>query len=103
MMTLRPMTYELQARINELEQQLAAAEARVDRLEVALLANVRKDKNQFGEPCWCDTLAGLYCVGQDKCKQAKAALRAAKEGTLPTPESLLPSESPAPPVGDYKP
>ena len=33
---------------------------------------------QFGL-CWCDTIAGIYCVGQEKCKKARAALKA-REG-----------------------
>lgn len=30
-------------------------------------------KRQFG-PCWCDTLAGTYCVGQEQCKEAKRVM-----------------------------
>lgn len=30
--------------------------------------------SQFGELCWCRTIAGHYCVGQEQCKRAAAAL-----------------------------
>jgi hypothetical protein len=43
----------------------------VRQLREALLACSRP--RQFG-PCWCDTLAGLYCVGQKQCRAARKAL-----------------------------
>jgi hypothetical protein len=45
--------------------------AEVRQLREALLACSRP--RQFG-PCWCDTLAGLYCVGQEQCRAARKAL-----------------------------
>jgi hypothetical protein len=50
---------------------LRKAEARIATLEAAL-GGVSHDR-QFG-PCWCNTIAGLYCVGQDECKAAAADL-----------------------------
>ena len=34
-------------------------------------------KRQFDQLCWCNTIAGTYCVGQSECK-------AAQESTLRT-------------------
>jgi len=50
-------------------------------LHEALMACVVMEKNQFGEPCWCRTIAGLYCVGQDQCKKAKLALKKLEESS----------------------
>lgn len=55
---------------------LEAAEARLREVEAALRGV--STKRQFG-PCWCDTVAGLYCVGQPRCEKAQAALASAPE------------------------
>ncbi len=40
---------------------------------VAALLALSKQR-QFG-PCWCDTIAGVYCVGQPQCRQAEEAIK----------------------------
>lgn len=40
---------------------------------------------QFGL-CWCDTISGMYCVGQPQCRDAHAALIATDYKNLRTPE-----------------
>jgi hypothetical protein len=63
---------------HQFEKERDAARALAVRLAAALEAGVVM-KNQRGEPCWCRTVAGLYCVGQPQCKAATAALAAARE------------------------
>jgi hypothetical protein len=43
---------------------------------VKALLDVSK-RRQFGLPCWCDTAAGTYCVGQPECEAANAAIKGA--------------------------
>lgn len=50
-----------------------AAAKQIDLLKNALLALSRP--KQFERPCFCRTMANLYCVGQDECKQAREALK----------------------------
>lgn len=49
---------------------------KLERVEEALRALGRE--RQFGL-CWCNTIAGTYCVGQPQCKAATAALAPAPE------------------------
>jgi hypothetical protein len=53
-----------------IEAESARLRERVAELEAALLGVA--DDRQFG-PCWCDTMAGMYCVGQEQCRKAKEA------------------------------
>lgn len=52
---------------------------RIATLTKALRGTVRNQSSQMNEPCWCDTIAGLYCVGQPQCEAAQKALNPAKE------------------------
>ena len=60
--------------------ELATLRQRVETLTAALRGTSTM-KSQWGTPCWCRTLAMLYCVGQPQCKAAQAELeRLAGEG-----------------------
>jgi len=65
-----------ETRITALNERDALRKSEV-RLRAALLG-VAKTR-QFG-PCWCDTIAGMYCAGQDECHAAAAALAIGKGG-----------------------
>lgn len=43
----------------------------------AALLGTKTMTSQFDTPCWCRTVAMLYCVGQPQCKAARVALAAA--------------------------
>jgi hypothetical protein len=49
-----------------------AAEAEAEAEAKRALLALAKDC-QFG-PCWCNTIAGWYCVGQKECKAARKAV-----------------------------
>jgi hypothetical protein len=53
------------------EDEVTKLREQLDQLRKVLLACSRK--RQFG-PCWCQTEAGWYCVGQARCKAARKAL-----------------------------
>ena len=65
--------------LKDAEALIAAAE-RVAELRAALLAC--STEQQFG-PCWCRTLANIYCVGQPQCKAATKALEPTPKGQQP--------------------
>lgn len=45
------------------------------RLALAAVARLGRPR-QFPEPCWCETIDRVYCVGQPRCKETNAALAA---------------------------
>ena len=53
---------------------------KIERSNAALVAALKAlaKKRQFGL-CWCNTIAGTYCVGQQQCDDAAAAIKAAEE------------------------
>lgn len=46
----------------------------VKTLREALLGTATT-KNQWGGPCWCRTVAMLYCAAQPQCRRASEALK----------------------------
>lgn len=73
--------------VNVWQAGLAGVLAEYDRL-TARVAELEREREELREAlvgvtgrasekhrlCWCSTIAGLYCVGQPKCRAAHAAL-----------------------------
>jgi len=56
------------------EKRVADQQARIERLEKALRDVGSTKQRDDKQPCYCDTIAKLYCVGQPQCVAARTAL-----------------------------
>lgn len=65
--------YQAASDLESLAAERAAAEGRAEAMAKALEA-LGKERQFAGELCFCNTAAGLYCVGQQQCEEARAAL-----------------------------
>lgn len=55
--------------------QIAEDAEKIRKLREALIANAPMKSNQFGKPCWCNTIAETYCVGQEQCEAINKVLK----------------------------
>lgn len=60
--------------LDEVAQKRQLEECVADLIELIQAIGLVGKPRQFKKPCFCDTLSGLYCVGDLKCTAINAAI-----------------------------